>query len=223
MVAGSATWRCSVTAEILLAVGVGLLVNELYDLSSWWARKLVRWSASRRYSDRARAEARAEELAAVIIDRPGSLFKLVTAIGFVSEAALAATRRTFSRDHASSGRTGASATDIAHDTLVKGGGLSLRQRTILSFIRDYSNTNGCAPSHRDIAEGVGLGSRGSVSYHLKILRAGGYITYEEGLPRTIRLLSAKYSSAGRQPYRTTVRHLLNSGSPAPAPNTGEAR
>jgi hypothetical protein len=52
----------------------------------WAARKLVRWSAHRRYAPPSRAELRAEELAAYIDDRPGRLFKLITALGFAAAA-----------------------------------------------------------------------------------------------------------------------------------------
>jgi hypothetical protein len=59
---------------ILLGIVAGLLTNELCDFSPWCARKIVRWSAFRRYADPGRAEMRADELAAVINDRPGNLF-----------------------------------------------------------------------------------------------------------------------------------------------------
>lgn len=68
---------------ILLAVISGLTINEFSDLSPWAARKLVRWSAHRRYTDSRRALDRADELAAVIDVRPGKLLKVGTALGFV--------------------------------------------------------------------------------------------------------------------------------------------
>lgn len=78
--------------QILLAMFLGLVVNECCDVSPWLARKLVRWSAHRRYASPARAELRAEELAKLIDDRPGRLFKLITALGFVATAVV--TRKT---------------------------------------------------------------------------------------------------------------------------------
>lgn len=71
---------------ILFAVISGLAINEVCDLSPWLARKLVRWSAHRRYDNRGLAKDRADELAAVIDARPGKLFKLGTALGFVTAA-----------------------------------------------------------------------------------------------------------------------------------------
>lgn len=84
--------------EIILALGLGLVVNEFSDVSPWLARKLVAWSAGLRYGDTARADIRAEELAAVINDRPGKLFKLGTGVRFASAALAMRLRRFVSRD-----------------------------------------------------------------------------------------------------------------------------
>jgi hypothetical protein len=72
--------------QIMLAIAVGLAVSEFSEVCPWVARKLVRWSAHRRYVPPARAELRAEELTAFINDRPGRLFKLITALGFAAAA-----------------------------------------------------------------------------------------------------------------------------------------
>ncbi|MFI7033598.1 hypothetical protein ACIBK1_33190 [Microbispora rosea] len=69
--------------EIAFAVVSGLLINECSDVAPWIARALAVWSARLRYADKARAQIRAEELAALINDRPGKLFKLLTALAFV--------------------------------------------------------------------------------------------------------------------------------------------
>jgi mycothiol system anti-sigma-R factor len=85
------------TAAILLGIVSGLLANEFCEFSPWCARKLVRWSAFRRYANPARAEMRAEELTALINDRPGNLFKLITAFGFAG-AAVVSTRHSVARE-----------------------------------------------------------------------------------------------------------------------------
>ena len=74
--------------------------------------------------------------------------------------------------------------------------LTQRQLDILQFIGDYLAVNGCAPSDRDIATGVGLKSGSSAHYHLRILRDAGFVTYEEGAPRTVRLLPARRGNSG---------------------------
>jgi hypothetical protein len=74
------------TEQIVLGVLSALAVNEFCDLSPWVAGRLVRWSARLRYTDPVRADTRAEEFTALIGDRPGKLFKLLTALGFVAVA-----------------------------------------------------------------------------------------------------------------------------------------
>ncbi|HET9254962.1 MAG TPA: hypothetical protein VFO16_07135 [Pseudonocardiaceae bacterium] len=63
-----------------MAVLLGLVTAEFSELSPWLAQKLIRWAARVRYPTRV------EELSALIADRPGKLFKLVTASGFVCAA-----------------------------------------------------------------------------------------------------------------------------------------
>jgi hypothetical protein len=70
--------------EITYTVILGLLVNETTDICPWIAVRLVRWAARLRYPHAPeRAATRSEELAALVNDRPGKLFKLFTALGFV--------------------------------------------------------------------------------------------------------------------------------------------
>jgi hypothetical protein len=83
--------------QLLVTIILGLAINECSELSPWCARKLVRWSAHCRYADAARAEARAEELSALIGDRPGKLFKLITALCFAVAAVPVAARRAAAR------------------------------------------------------------------------------------------------------------------------------
>ncbi len=86
--------------QVLLSVLLGLAINECSDLSPWCARRLVRWSAHCRYTDSARADARAEELTALIDDRPGKISKLITALGFVAAAVTVSARRAVTRRNA---------------------------------------------------------------------------------------------------------------------------
>src|SRR6266567_4926776 len=79
--------------EALVTIALGLIANECFEVAPWLARKLVRWSAIFKYGDTARARVRAEELAAMIDDRPGNLLKLFTACGFAFGALGAAAHR----------------------------------------------------------------------------------------------------------------------------------
>ena len=74
----------SMWVQVVLPVLLGLAVNECSDISPWLAGKVVRCAARIRRPDR--AEGLAEELAALIDIRPGKLFKLFTALGFLFAA-----------------------------------------------------------------------------------------------------------------------------------------
>ncbi|BCL16048.1 hypothetical protein [Micromonospora sagamiensis] len=81
--------------EIILGIVFGLIVNEITDVSPWLARRLVRWSAYRWTTDPELAAGYAEEWAAVVEERPGKLFKLLTASRFAIGAISRATPRAF--------------------------------------------------------------------------------------------------------------------------------
>lgn len=82
--------------EIVLGVIFGLLVNEATDISPWLARKLVRWAAYRWAPDQETAARYAEEWTAIIEQRPGKLFKLLSALSFAGEGVLRVTLRSAS-------------------------------------------------------------------------------------------------------------------------------
>lgn len=68
------------------------------------------------------------------------------------------------------------------------GVLSRRRREILQAIGEYAASHGCSPTTRDIARAAGLKSPSSVLHHLRELKAAGFVSYEAGSPRTMRLL-----------------------------------
>jgi hypothetical protein len=74
--------------EILVSIALGLAVNEACDISPWCARRIVRWSTRLRYADKERRRVRGDELVALIDERPGKLFKLATALGFLAASLL---------------------------------------------------------------------------------------------------------------------------------------
>jgi mycothiol system anti-sigma-R factor len=104
-----------VNAVILLGIVSGLLANEFCELSPWCARKLVRWSAFRRYADPGRAEMRADELAALINNRPGNLLKLFTAAGFAGAAVIASARRAVAQKSEVGKGSGPALAGMSHD------------------------------------------------------------------------------------------------------------
>lgn len=102
-------------AVILLSIACGVVANELCEFSPWCARKLVRWSAFRRYTDPERAETRAEELTALINDRPGNLFKLFTAASFAGTAVISSARRAVARKSDANAGSPPAPTEVSHD------------------------------------------------------------------------------------------------------------
>jgi repressor LexA len=59
------------------------------------------------------------------------------------------------------------------------------QQKILDFHREWIKRRGYPPTQREIADAVGLRSQSTVSYHLKILKKRGHLTFDAGKPRTI--------------------------------------
>jgi hypothetical protein len=73
--------------EIIWTILLGALVIELTEAAAWLAVRVARRAAVLRYPQRPdRAAIRAREWASVVEERPGKLFKLATAIGFVCVA-----------------------------------------------------------------------------------------------------------------------------------------
>jgi repressor LexA len=70
-------------------------------------------------------------------------------------------------------------------------GLTQRQRGVLQAVEHFGQSRGYPPTLREIAEAVGLASVSSVSYHLSWLQDKGYLSRDEGRPRTavVRLLA----------------------------------
>ncbi|WP_238015339.1 hypothetical protein KZZ52_01590 [Dactylosporangium sp. AC04546] len=69
--------------EIAAGFALGLLANELCDVSPWLARRIVPLAARLWTTDEDRRAIYAEAWQAVIDERPGKLFKLTTALAFL--------------------------------------------------------------------------------------------------------------------------------------------
>lgn len=84
-------------SELAIGVLLGLAVNEMFEVSPWLARRAVRLAARLWSADPEVAAGYAEEWTAVVTERPGKLFKLITALWFVAGGALRAFPRVCSR------------------------------------------------------------------------------------------------------------------------------
>lgn len=65
--------------------------------------------------------------------------------------------------------------------------LTWRQRKVLRAIRESVDRRGYPPTLREICKAVGLSSTDSVRYQLEQLQEAGYLTRDDGKPRSIRL------------------------------------
>jgi hypothetical protein len=95
-----------------------------------------------------------------------------------------------------------------HDT---GDGLTARQRTILSAIRESVETRGYPPSMREIGDASGLQSTSSVSHQLTVLEQKGYIRRDPNRPRAMDVRSPEEHEAQR--LHPVGDDALQAGSP----------
>lgn len=65
--------------------------------------------------------------------------------------------------------------------------LTSSQHKALNFIREYISRNGYSPSFADIANGLGIKSRGVVHRYVHALANAGYIEISSGRKRSIKL------------------------------------
>ena len=65
--------------------------------------------------------------------------------------------------------------------------LTRRQSQVLEYITEFIQQNRFSPSLTDIAQALGLSSRGGAFLHAKNLKAKGWITWHHNKQRTISL------------------------------------
>lgn len=66
--------------------------------------------------------------------------------------------------------------------------LTPRQIEVLNQLREFISTHGYSPTVRELMKPLGIVSTNGVKVHLDALKAKGAITWQEGKPRTLRLL-----------------------------------
>lgn len=66
--------------------------------------------------------------------------------------------------------------------------LTLGQHKVYRFITEYMQRHSCAPTMAEVADGIGIRSRGVAHRYVKALCDVGYLALEEGKKRNIRLL-----------------------------------
>ncbi len=98
----------------------------------------------------------------------------------------------------------------------RGDGLTARQRTILSVIRDTVQKRGFPPSMREIGDAVGLQSTSSVSHQLAVLEQKGFIKRDPNKPRALDVRSPEEidePAGGRSNLHPVTDDALLAGAP----------
>ncbi len=65
--------------------------------------------------------------------------------------------------------------------------LTDKRAKILELILDFQEVNGYPPSLRELQAELGLASVSTIAHYLEYLRHVGFVTWREGLPRTLRV------------------------------------
>ena len=104
--------------------------------------------------------------------------------------------------------------------------LSIRQVSILDFIRSFLIENGYPPTVRDIQHGCEISSTSVVDYNLHILRREGYIRRSPDVSRGIELLDSSddkisnWNSGQNGAFSSVpVFGYIAAGEPIPVPST----
>jgi len=66
--------------------------------------------------------------------------------------------------------------------------MTREQERVYRYIVDFIRAKGYSPTIREIAVGVGQRSPGNTIRKMQVLRNDGFIVWEEGKPRTLKVL-----------------------------------
>lgn len=70
-------------------------------------------------------------------------------------------------------------------------GLGPRQQQLLRLLKRHSDTRGQAPTMRQMADELGLGSVSTVAYHLQVLQDRGWLRRRPGRHAALRLIAPR--------------------------------
>jgi repressor LexA len=92
--------------------------------------------------------------------------------------------------------------------------LTKKQAEILRFIVNYVGQEGCPPSYREIAAGLGVSSPSTICEHVRNLERKGYLSAEGG-PRSLEVETSPFSTAPPS-VRLPLKGLITAGEPIEA-------
>ncbi|KKS94608.1 MAG: LexA repressor, repressor LexA [Microgenomates group bacterium GW2011_GWC1_43_13] len=88
-----------------------------------------------------------------------------------------------------------------------------RQKQILGFIKQYIQSNGTAPTLKQIAEAIGVSSLATVHEHLQALEAKGLITRKSGKMRSIDLAKSDVNLGQPEGFDAPILGFIAAGAP----------
>lgn len=88
-----------------------------------------------------------------------------------------------------------------------------RQKQILGFIKQYIQSNGAAPTLKQIAESIGVSSLATVHEHLQALEAKGLITRKSGKMRSIDLAQSDVNLGAPEGFDAPILGFIAAGAP----------
>jgi len=88
-----------------------------------------------------------------------------------------------------------------------------RQKQILGFIKQYIQSNGSAPTLKQIAESIGVSSLATVHEHLQALEAKGLITRKSGKIRSIDLTPSNINLGQPEGFDAPILGFIAAGAP----------
>ena len=88
-----------------------------------------------------------------------------------------------------------------------------RQKQILGFIKQYIQSNGAAPTLKQIAESIGVSSLATVHEHLQALEAKGLITRKSGKMRSIDLAKSDINLGQPEGFDAPILGFIAAGAP----------
>ncbi len=88
-----------------------------------------------------------------------------------------------------------------------------RQKQILSFIKQYIQINGTAPTLKQIAGAIGVSSLATVHEHLQALEAKGLISRKTGKMRSIDLVEETINFDQKEGFEAPILGFIAAGSP----------
>lgn len=97
--------------------------------------------------------------------------------------------------------------------------LTKKQKEVYAFVVEYVREQGYAPSYREICAALDVGSTATVHEHIKNLQRKGFLSSEDGAPRSIGVSAKQLMMT--EAMSLPLKGLITAGEPIEAVETNE--